>query len=493
MKLLLPFASKDRFFREEEYNYPKFLVDVAGTPMLQRALENLSELSPDLKVSCIALADDARRFNLANVVRRLGGEQARVLTLGRPTAGAMCTCLMAADDIDPDEPLVIANIDQVIDGLGGYFRALVDTGADAGVLTFDSVHPRWSYVRTEGDTVIEAAEKSVISRDAIAGFYYFRRGGLFLDAAFEILRAGSLHSDEYFTSGALNQLVLDGHRVAAQRVANTDFHTFYSPKSLEEYERHALDGHGSPSRPGVQLVIPMAGRGQRFADAGYVKPKPFIELLGRTMIEHVLDNLSGAVDDIVLVARKQHLEHEAEAVARLRGRPNVRICAIDDLTEGAPCTVLLARGLLDPGRPCLIANCDQLIDFEAADFVADARRRNLDGSILVFRDADLDTKWSFAEVDTAGLVTRTAEKIPISDLATVGLYYFRRTDQMVDWIVDMMAANDRTNGEFYSCPAYNYGIARRARIGIHEIPRDAMHGIGTPQDLEAFLKRKRSA
>ena len=121
------------------------------------------------------------------------------------------------------------------------------------------------------------------------------------------------------------------------------------------------------------------------------------------------------------------------------------------------------------------------------DYVQDCLDRGLDGSILVFRDPSLDPKWSFAKVNDDGLVTEVAEKKPISDLATVGIYLFARGRDFVSATADMIATNERVNGEFYTCPVYNYMIANGARIGVYEVPMDAMYGLGTPDDLSEFL------
>ncbi len=175
-----------------------------------------------------------------------------------------------------------------------------------------------------------------------------------------------------------------------------------------------------------------------------------------------------------------------QAVEKLLSR-GVEIVPVEALTEGTACTVLLAREHFDSDQPLLIANSDQLVDVDLNLFVADCLKRGLDGSILVFRDETRNPKWSFAQTDTIGRVVRVAEKVPISDLATVGIYLFRRGRDFVSAAADMIANNDRVNGEFYTCPVYNYMIRSGFNVGVYEIPQSAMHGIGTPQDLGAYL------
>jgi dTDP-glucose pyrophosphorylase len=211
------------------------------------------------------------------------------------------------------------------------------------------------------------------------------------------------------------------------------------------------------------------------------------------MIEQVMDNLAVPGARYVLLARREHLEQEPDITARLQQREGVTILPVEKLTEGTACTVLLARQEIDLDHPLLIANCDQIVDFQCADLVRDCIERGLDGSILVFRDAEMNPKWSFARLDETGMVTEVKEKVPISDLATVGIYLFAKGSDFIAASLDMIVQNDRVNGEFYTCPVYNYAIRQGKKIGVFEIPVEAMHGLGTPEDLEAYLQLKQQA
>jgi len=125
--------------------------------------------------------------------------------------------------------------------------------------------------------------------------------------------------------------------------------------------------------------------------------------------------------------------------------------------------------------------------------VRDCFDRGLDGSILVFRDPEMNPKWSFARLNDDGTVAEVAEKQPISDLATVGIYFFRRGADFVRAAIDMIAHGDRVNNEFYTCPVYNYAIKNGLKIGVYEIPMAAMHGLGTPEDLQSYLASQAAA
>lgn len=236
----------------------------------------------------------------------------------------------------------------------------------------------------------------------------------------------------------------------------------------------------------------MAGLGSRFSEAGYEKPKPFIDVSGKPMIERVLENLNVENAQFILVARKEHLEQERELVNYIKREFKLLFISINQLTEGTACTVLSARKYINNQFPLLIANSDQIIDIDLKEFLDDANERDLDGSIITFYDEDKNPKWSFAELDKNDQVIRVKEKEAISNHATVGIYYFKTGTIFVDGAIDMIASNDRVNNEFYTCPVYNYVIADKKKIGIYEIPYESMHGLGTPEDLNSYVTEKLS-
>lgn len=239
----------------------------------------------------------------------------------------------------------------------------------------------------------------------------------------------------------------------------------------------------------MNIVIPMAGAGSRFVKAGYKTPKPFIDVAGQAMVVRVMENLCYPQAKFILIARKEHLAAEVETVAFIEKAYNAKFIAIDKQTEGTACTILYAKELIDNEKPLLIANSDQLVDFTIKDFIEDCFQRSLDGSILTFTDKEKNPKWSFARTDIEGLVTEVMEKVVISDSATVGIYLYARGRDFVNYAVRMIIENDRVNNEFYTCPTYNYAIKDNKKIGIYNINFEQMHGLGTPEDLEAFLKK----
>lgn len=237
----------------------------------------------------------------------------------------------------------------------------------------------------------------------------------------------------------------------------------------------------------LNIVLPIAGRGSRFAVAGYEQPKPLIAVHGRPMIELVARNVRPRVPHrFVFLALQEHLDRYPLRATLEQAAPGCAIVPVTAVTEGAACTVLLARELIDGDEPLMLANSDQWVDIDIDDYLAVLPRMRADGLIMTMTATD--PKWSFVERNSDGLVTRVVEKEPVSDEATVGIYNFARGRDFV-WAADRMIAQDlRVNGEFYVAPTYNQLIARGARVVIHNVGREGagMHGLGIPADLEAF-------
>jgi dTDP-glucose pyrophosphorylase len=232
MNVLVPMAGPDPY-RERGAAYCKSLLDVGGNPLIQCVHENLAELGPARMIFVVRREDDDR-FHLREVVRRLD-PRCIVLRVEAATAGAACTALLAVEHIDADDELVIANGDQLF--AYDLRLALADyraRGLDAGTVAFDSVHPRWSYVRVDaGGLVVEAAEKRPISRWATAGFYYFRLGSDFVRAVMDMIRKGAHTNGGYYVCPAFNQMVLRGARIGIHPIPKAAYTSLALPEDAE--------------------------------------------------------------------------------------------------------------------------------------------------------------------------------------------------------------------------------------------------------------------
>lgn len=233
----------------------------------------------------------------------------------------------------------------------------------------------------------------------------------------------------------------------------------------------------------LNIVIPMAGRGSRFAEAGYIMPKPLIDVHGRYMIEYVIENLRPNREHrFIFICQEEHLQKYDLKEKLKQLSPNCEVISIDHITEGAACTVLLAEKFIDNDDELMIANSDQYVDTDINSYL-DAMKF-YDGLIMTM-PAD-DPKWSFIKYNQDGFVTEVREKEVISNEATVGIYNYKRGKDFVLYAKKMIAKNARVNNEFYVAPAYNEMISDGLKIVYHDVG-EKMYGLGVPADLEVFL------
>jgi len=239
---------------------------------------------------------------------------------------------------------------------------------------------------------------------------------------------------------------------------------------------------------GLNIVVPMAGRGSRFVNAGYKLPKPLIPVHGVPMIKVVIDNIRPSIDHrFIFLCLREHIEVNSIDRILKKISPNCLILPVDGVTQGAACTVLLAKDFIDNGDQMMIANSDQWVDFDINDYLA-AMPVDSDGLIMTMSASD--PKWSYVRMDDRGNVIEVVEKNVVSNEATVGIYNFRRGRDFVRAARRMIAKNARVNGEFYVAPVYNELIEEGRKVAICNIGGDSkgMYGLGIPCDLELFHK-----
>ena len=233
----------------------------------------------------------------------------------------------------------------------------------------------------------------------------------------------------------------------------------------------------------MNVLIPMAGAGKRFFDAGYVFPKPLIEVDNKPMIQWVIESLNLQANYIFIIQKEHQEKYNIKSVLKIL-QPNCKIIELDHLTEGAACTTLLAKKYINNSDPLIIANSDQYINWNSSKALYDFNSKNLDGAILTFEA--IHPKWSYAKCNGEGFVTEVAEKKVISKNATVGVYYWKHGSDYVKSAEEMIKKNIRVNNEFYVCPVYNEFLAKNKRVKIHNV--DKMWGLGTPEDLDNFIR-----
>jgi dTDP-glucose pyrophosphorylase len=235
----------------------------------------------------------------------------------------------------------------------------------------------------------------------------------------------------------------------------------------------------------LNILIPMAGAGSRFEQAGYTFPKPLIDVNGKPMIQVVVDNLNMDANFIFIVQKSHREKYNLDTLLNLI-TPGCKIVEVDGVTEGAAVTTLLAKEYINNDAPLLMANSDQFVEWDSNDFMYKMNESEADGGMVTFTATH--PKWSFAKVENS-YVTEVAEKNPISNIATVGVYYWAKGSDYVKYAEQMINKNIRVNNEFYVCPVFNEAINNGKKIKTFHI--DKMWGLGTPEDLRYFIENKK--
>jgi len=233
----------------------------------------------------------------------------------------------------------------------------------------------------------------------------------------------------------------------------------------------------------MNVLIPMAGAGSRFQKAGYTFPKPLVDVIGKPMIQLVVENLNIDANFIFVVQKEHREKYNIDTFLNLIA-PNCQIIEVDGLTEGAACTALMAKEFINNNNPLFFANSDQFVEWDSNEFFYKMNENDCDGGIVTFNATH--PKWSFAKVNEKGFVIEVAEKNPISDIATVGFYYWKHGSDFVKYAEKMIKENLRINNEFYVAPVFNQAIQDDKVISTFNVEK--MWGIGTPEDLRYYLE-----
>jgi len=237
----------------------------------------------------------------------------------------------------------------------------------------------------------------------------------------------------------------------------------------------------------MNIIVPMAGKGQRFLDKDYKQPKPLIDVLGKTMIERTLQSLN-IKGNYIFIVQKEHYTLQIPYILN-NAVDKCKIIISDKLTQGQACSVLLAEEYINNDDELLIVNSDNYFIYDKKqflDYLNYVRISNIDGLIFTFIDKQKRTHWSFAKVDNDNNVIKLEEKIPISDFALNGVFYFKKGADFVKYAKLMIEKDIKINNEFYVAPIFNEMILDRKIIKNYLI--EDMISMGTPEELEEFKK-----
>lgn len=235
----------------------------------------------------------------------------------------------------------------------------------------------------------------------------------------------------------------------------------------------------------INVLIPMAGQGSRFVQAGYTDTiKPLINVNGKFMVELVIDKLEIDAHFIFVVKEEHCAAYDLEN--KLLGlNLNCKIVKTQGVQQGTVHSILAAKDVINNNEKLLIVNSDQIWDWDSSSFYNHINNENIDGSMITFVDDTKNPKFSFAKLNEEGFVTEVAEKNPISNLGTAGIYYYKSGHEFVKYAEQMIHKNIRVNNEFYVAPVYNEYIQDDKKIKTFNCNK--LIELGTPEALECYL------
>ncbi|EAH5735653.1 glycosyltransferase family 2 protein [Campylobacter jejuni] len=237
LNIVAPIAGKSYFFDNEKDGFPKPFIEICGKTMLEHFVKNYENVKNKRFIFILKEEEDVKRYHLDDAINVLTNNQSKIIILKNETQGMVCSVLMAIDEINLNDSLLIVNMDQIFEyDLNEVISEL--SLNDAGVLSFESVHPRWAYVKCdENNFVLEAFEKKPVSKNAIAGFYYFNKADFFVKSAFDMIKKDVNYEGKYFIASTLNELILQDKKIINISIDKNRYFTFYSHAKINEYER----------------------------------------------------------------------------------------------------------------------------------------------------------------------------------------------------------------------------------------------------------------
>ena len=504
MLIFVPMAGfGDRYLRAG-FKEPKPLIPVDGRAMIERVVECFP--GEERFLFCVN-ATHAKTTNVLDVLRHLKPSAPVVITEPHKD-GPIRTLLACEEHIDPEEEVVLNYCDFGVDWDYQAWKSWLAKGWDGAMSGYRGFHPHslgptlYAYMRSEGDNVLEIREKhhftdNKFNEYASSGLYYFRRGRALLEAAKKLVLRGERVNDEFYVSMAMQLLIEQGGKVGVYPLKH--FYQWGTPEDLRDYEGWAramrrLDGFYDTMRktrsPAVH-VIPMAGRGQRFAERGYPDPKPLIQTAGAPMIAQSLACLP-TPSKRILVALREHAEDARfkAVVARLHG--DTRVMALDGVTEGQACTAELGLAGAADDEPVLFAPCDTGYVFDEQRLAAMER----DFDLIVFAaKGHLPALWrphmyGWLTAGADGRVERVAVKklvdgVPAMEQQVVtGTFWFKDVATFRREFAALTADNDRVNGEFYIDTIARRMVEAGKRVAAFTV--DKYVPWGTPEELQTF-------
>lgn len=241
LNILVPLSGGESFKVSEEHKYPKILTDIDGQLLIERAAKPFLSLEREFKITIALPQPEAEKYQLQNVMRLLG-KNVETCSINGSTQGAVCSALLATEELTFDAPLIVTSFEQVLDmDINEHIDSFINEGVDAGVLTFEAMHPKWSYVKTDSENLVtQSAEKMPISNKAIAGLYYFKSVNLFIESAKAMIRKDVKTNGCFYISPTLNEVILNEGKVKSIDIDKANYFHLSDDYDLTNYEKKVV-------------------------------------------------------------------------------------------------------------------------------------------------------------------------------------------------------------------------------------------------------------
>lgn len=505
MHIVIPMSGIGKRFIDAGYTVPKPLIPVDGKPII----EHVVNLFPgEKRFTFICNSQHLLQTDLGSVLRK-AAPGCDIVEIPPHKKGPVFAVASIFDRLADDEEVIVNYCDFAkYWDYEDFLSHTRDRNADGAIPSYRGFHPHmlgpmnYAFMRDDNQWMLEIREKQPFTDDrtqeyASDGTYYFKRGA-YVKKYFRQLMDEDIHvNGEYYVSMVYNLLKRDGLNISIYEIQH--MLQWGAPRDLEEYQawsgyfRHIVEPQTfiSPQKHSITL-IPLAGKGARFAREGYDKPKPLIPVSGKPMIVQAAAHLP-ASEKHIFVCLGEHLEahpleREIKAVY-----PDARILRLDEVTQGQACTCEIGLGGEDPESPLLIAACDNGMIWNRARYLEYLNDDRVDALAWSFRRHSSSERnpqmYGWIKTDGDGTVTGVSVKKPISadpynDHAIVGTFYYRKAAYFLEALQRMYRKNVRVNGEFYADSTLNELVEMGLKVKVFEV--DNYICWGTPNDLRVY-------
>lgn len=508
MHIIIPMSGVGKRFINAGYKEPKPLIKIDGKPIIQHVVE----LFPgESKFTFICNQTHLDTTNMRDVLISIN-PNAEIVCIPNHKKGPVYAVTKIIDRIDDDEEVIVNYCDfGTWWDYKDFLKHTRDRNADGAIPAYKRFHPHmlgstnYAFMRDEKQWMLEIKEKEPFTDNrmneyASNGTYYFKKGA-YIKKYFPLLMEKDINlNGEFYVSLIYNLLVQDKLSVSIYDIEH--MLQWGTPQDVEEYNvwsdyfRQVIEAQKAwQPEPGSTTLIPLAGAGSRFSEAGYKDPKPLLDVSGKPMIIQANNQLPPSQNN-AYVCQQSHVKnyHVDDAIRNVQ--PNADITTINGITAGQAITCQLGMKNIDESSPLLIAACDNGMLWSHQEYDRLINHTEIDAIIWTFKghpsSRENPQMYGWVKTDESGeLVKATGVSVkkaisdkPENDHAIVGTFYFREAKLFTKALEKLVGDDIRVNGEFYVDSLMGVLIDMDYKVAVFEV--DSYIGWGTPNDYETF-------